>query len=49
MEVFLDEINQVVPWAALVAPIHPHVRGAHQALGGRSPVNAKDWLIFDSP
>lgn len=36
-EVFLDEMNQVVPWAALVALIQPHARGAHQALGGRPP------------
>ena len=34
-EVFLDEMNQVVPWSALVALFQPHVRGAHQALGGR--------------
>jgi transposase, IS5 family len=36
-EVFLDEMNLVVPWAALVALIQPHARGAHQALGGRPP------------
>jgi transposase, IS5 family len=30
-------MNQVVPWAALVALIKPHARGAHQALGGRPP------------
>jgi IS5 family transposase len=36
-EVFLDEMNQMVPWAALVALIKPHARGAHQALGGRPP------------
>lgn len=36
-EVFLDEMNQVVPWSALVALIQPHARGAHQALGGRPP------------
>lgn len=28
-EVFLDEMNQVVPWAELVALIRPHARGAH--------------------
>lgn len=33
-EVFLDEMNQVVPWAALVALIQPHARGAHQAWAG---------------
>ncbi len=31
-EVFLDEMNQFVPWAELVALIQPHARGAHQAL-----------------
>ena len=25
-EAFLDEVNQVVPWAALVALIQPHAR-----------------------
>lgn len=34
-EVFLEEMNQVVPWGALVALISPCARGAHQALGGR--------------
>lgn len=34
-EVFLDEMNQVVPWAELVALVQPHARGAHQALSGR--------------
>ncbi len=28
-EVFLDEMNVVVPWAELVALIQPHARGAH--------------------
>jgi transposase, IS5 family len=36
-EVFLDEMDQVVPWDELVALIQPHARGAHQALGGRPP------------
>ena len=36
-EVFLDEMNQVVPWSALVALIAPFACGAHQDLGGRSP------------
>ena len=36
-EVFLDEMNHVVPWSELVASITPHARGAHQALGGRPP------------
>lgn len=34
-EVFLEETNQVAPWAALVVLIKPLARGAHQALGGR--------------
>jgi hypothetical protein len=44
-EVFLDEMKLVVPWAALVALIQPHARGAHQALGGRPPfaVEAICW------
>lgn len=36
-EIFIEEMSQVVPWAALVAVIQPHVRGAQQALGGRPP------------
>ncbi|MCE4536443.1 transposase [Pelomonas sp. P7] len=36
-EVFLDERNQVVPRAELVALVQPHARGAHQALGGPPP------------
>ena len=36
-QVFLEEMNQVVPWAELVALIAPFARGAHQALGGRPP------------
>ena len=43
-EVFLDEMNQVVPWAALVALIKPHARGAHQALGGRPPFPIETML-----
>ena len=43
-EVFLDEMNQVVPWAALVALIQPHARGAHQALGGRPPFAVETML-----
>jgi len=34
-EVFLDEMDKVVPWAALVALIAPFAPGSHQALGGR--------------
>jgi IS5 family transposase len=36
-EVFLDEMNVVVPWPELVALITPHARGSHQDLGGRPP------------
>jgi IS5 family transposase len=43
-EVFLEEMNGVVPWAALVALIQPHVRGAHQALGGRPPFAVETML-----
>jgi IS5 family transposase len=43
-EVFLDEMNQVVPWGELVALIQPHVRGAHQALGGRPPFPVQTML-----
>lgn len=43
-EVFLDEMNQVVPWAELVALVQPHARGAHQALGGRPPFPIETML-----
>ena len=43
-EVFLDEMNRVVPWPALVALIQPHARGAHQALGGRPPFPVETML-----
>lgn len=43
-EIFLDEMNRVVPWAALVALIQPHARGAHQALGGRPPFAIETML-----
>jgi transposase, IS5 family len=43
-EVLLEEMNQVVPWAALVALIQPHARGAHQALGGRPPFAIETML-----
>ena len=36
-EVFLDEMNQIVPCAPPVALDAPFARGAHQALGGRPP------------
>ena len=42
--VFLDEMNHGVPWGALVALIQPHVRGAHQALGGRPPFPVETML-----
>jgi IS5 family transposase len=43
-EVFLDEMNQVVPWGELVTLIQPHARGAHQALGGRPPFPIETML-----
>ena len=43
-EVFLEEMNQVVPWAALVVLIQAHARGAHQALGGRPPFAVETML-----
>jgi IS5 family transposase len=43
-EIFLDEMNRVVPWAALVGIIQPHARGAHQALGGRPPFAVETML-----
>ncbi len=43
-EIFLEEMNQVVPWSQLVALITPHARGAHQALGGRPPFAVETML-----
>jgi IS5 family transposase len=43
-EVFLEKMNKVVPWQALVALIQPHARGAHQALGGRPPFAVETML-----
>lgn len=43
-EVFLEEMELVVPWAKLVALIAPHARGAHQALGGRPPFAVETML-----
>ena len=43
-EIFLEEMNRVVPWAALIALIQPHARGAHQALGGRPPFAVETML-----
>jgi len=43
-EVFLDEMNLVVPWPALIALIQPHARGAHQALGGWPPFPIETML-----
>ena len=34
-EVFLCDMDKVVPWAARVELIEPYAHGAHQALGGR--------------
>ena len=43
-EVFLDEKNQVAPWAALIALIQPHARGVHRALGGSPPFPIETML-----
>ncbi len=43
-QVFLDEMNRVVPWAALVALIAPFARGAHRVLGGRPPFPIEPML-----
>ena len=43
-EIFLEEMNRVVPWATLVGIIQPHARGAHQALGGRPPFAVETML-----
>ena len=43
-EVFLDEKNKIAPWAALIALIQPHARGAHRALGGRPPFPIETML-----
>lgn len=42
-EVFLEEMNQVLPWAVLVALIAPFARGAHQSLGG--PPRRKEMQV----
>jgi hypothetical protein len=33
----LGETHWAAPWVALVVPTQPPARGAHQALGGRTP------------
>jgi IS5 family transposase len=43
-EIFLEEMNRVVPWTALIGIIQPHARGAHQALGGRPPCAVETML-----
>ena len=43
-EIFLDEMESVVPWGELVALIQPYARGAHQALGGRPPFPIETML-----
>jgi IS5 family transposase len=43
-EVFLEEMDRVVPWPMLVTLIQPHARGAHQALGGRPPFAVETML-----
>lgn len=42
--VFLEEMEQVVPWTALVGLVQPYARGAHQALGGRPPFAVETML-----
>ena len=42
--VFLEEMDRVVRWAALVGLIQPYARGAHQALGGRPPFAVETML-----
>lgn len=41
-KVFLDGMNQLVPWATLVALIAPFARGAHQAIGVPHTVSHRD-------
>jgi IS5 family transposase len=43
-EIFLEEMNDLVPWQELVGLIAPHARGAHQALGGCPPFPADVML-----
>ncbi len=43
-EVFLEEMNEVVPWADPVSLLQPHAREAHQALGGRLPFALETML-----
>jgi IS5 family transposase len=43
-EIFLDEMNLVVPWRELVTLIQKHARGAHQTLGGRPPFPIETML-----
>ncbi|WP_435526431.1 transposase [Ideonella oryzae] len=45
-EIFLEEINRVVLWAAQVGLIQPHARGTHQALGGRPPSAVETMLCI---
>ena len=43
-EIFLEEMEAVVPWGELEALIIPHALGVHQALGGRPPFAVKTML-----
>lgn len=43
-EILLKEMSLVVFWAALIALIQPHVRGVHEALGGRPPFALETML-----
>jgi hypothetical protein len=43
-KVFLEDLDQEVPWTQLVALITPHVRGAHEPLVGRPPLPVEVML-----
>lgn len=45
----MDEMNQVVPWDALVALIQPHARGAHPATGRAAAVCGGDHVAHRLP
>jgi IS5 family transposase len=47
-EVFLDEMNAAVPWAALVALVQPHVRGT-SGLGRPAAVPDRDDAAHPLP
>ena len=43
-KILLEEMNRLVPWAALVGIIQPQTRSAHQALGRRPPFALETML-----